>query len=145
MPMSISRDMGKSWRYAPSPFPPIHSGQRLVLKRLKSGVLFFAAFANEPMPIRDASGRERPITGLYCAASFDEGGTWPVRKLMSDNEPERLVETMDGYYRPMSPSASECAGYLASCQGADGRIHLISSRLHYVLNTAWLRAPSPAI
>ena len=145
MPQSVSGDMGKTWTYSASPFPPIHSGQRLVLKRLKEGPLFFASFANEPMLITDATGAERPITGLYCAVSFDDGATWPIRRPVSDDGPGRMVETMDGFFRPMSKSASEPAGYLASCQGANGLIHLISSRLHHTFNLAWLSTPAPGV
>jgi hypothetical protein len=38
----------------------------------------------------------------------------------------------------MDATHAELNGYLASCQGADGRIHLISSRNYYVFNFAWL-------
>ena len=145
MPMSISADMGARWTYQASPFPPIHMGQRLSLLRLREGPVFFASFANEPMAITDASGKERTITGLYCAVSFDECRTWLCRRPVSDDGPERLVETMDGYFRPMSRSHSEPAGYLAACQAADDLIHLVSSRNHYVFNLAWLATPPPAL
>jgi len=144
MPMSLSGDMGRTWEYSASIFPPIHGGQRLVLKRLREGPLFFASYANEAVAITDASGVERPVRGLYCAVSFDDGATWPIRKLVSPDRPARLVETMDGYLRPMGRSRSEPAGYLACCQGANGVIHLISSRLHHAFNLAWLQTPPPA-
>jgi len=84
MPKSISSDRGKNWTYSPSPFPPIAGGQRLVLIRLKEGPLLFASFASEIM-IRDRSGRERPVSGLFTALSYDEGETWQVRRLVSDD------------------------------------------------------------
>jgi hypothetical protein len=143
MPMSVSQDMGETWRYRASPFPPIHRCQRLVLKRLSEGPLFFASFANEPMTITDTSGAQRPVEGLYCAVSFDEGEAWPIRKLVSHDGPTRPVETMDGHLQPMGRHRSEPAGYLACCQGANGLIHLISSRLHYTFNLGWLKAPPP--
>ena len=145
MPMSISEDMGKTWRRSPSVFPPIHGGQRLVLRRLQEGPLFFASYANEPMMITDASGAERPIEHLFCALSLDDGQTWPFRRLVSDDYPEHAMESMDGYSLPMSKSTSEHAGYLASCQAANGLIHLISSRAHYAFNLAWLKSPPPAL
>ncbi|HML47160.1 MAG TPA: exo-alpha-sialidase, partial [Clostridia bacterium] len=37
MPMSVSWDGGRSWTYRASPFPPIASGQRLVLMKLAQG------------------------------------------------------------------------------------------------------------
>ena len=143
MPKSISRDKGKTWERSASVFPPIHSGQRLVLLRLKEGPIFFASFANEPMMITDVSGAQRPIEGLYCAVSFDDGESWPVRRVVSDDAPVHDVETMDGALRPMSPDQSEPAGYLAACQGANGLIHLISSRLHYAFNLAWAKSFPP--
>ena len=72
------------------------------------------------------------------------GETWPIRKPVSHDGPARLVETMDGHLRPMSIRRSEPAGYLACCQGANGLLHLISSRLHYAFNLAWLKSPAPA-
>ncbi len=145
MPQSISNDMGRTWSYSASPFPPVRSSQRVVLKRLREGPLFFASFANEPMPIKDATGVERPITGLYCAVSFDDGATWPIRRPVSDDGPGRMVETMDGRFCMMSKTTSEPAGYVASCQGANGLIHLISSRLHHTFNLAWLNTPAPGL
>jgi sulfatase modifying factor 1 len=35
MPMSISKDMGETWTYSASEFPPIGGGQRLILRRLQ--------------------------------------------------------------------------------------------------------------
>ena len=145
MPQSISNDMGRTWTYCASPFPPVRGSQRVVLKRLREGPLFFASFANEPMSIKDATGSDRPIAGLYCAVSFDDGATWPIRRLVSDDGPGRLVETMDGRFCMMSKTTSERAGYLASCQGANGLIHLISSRLHHTFNLAWLSTPAPGL
>jgi hypothetical protein len=144
MPKSLSSDMGKSWSYSPSPFPPISGGQRCVLLRLKEGPIFFASFAGErrdpkPMPILDASGKERLVAGLFGAVSFDEGETWPCLRLISDDGPGREVETMDGRPFTMGFSSAEPGGYLAVCQAADGVIHLISSRQHYAFNLAWLK------
>jgi len=52
---------------------------------------------------------------------------------------------MDGHPFTMGPGSAEPRGYLASCQGRDGTIHLISSYLHYAFNLAWLQAPPPAV
>ena len=142
MPKSISGDLGKTWASSASEFPPIGGGQRLVLTRLKEGPLFFASFAGELL-IKDASGTERPVSGLYGALSFDEGETWPVRRLITDDGPGRQVETTDGPRFTLSASAAEPRGYLAVCQAANGLIHLISSRQHYAFNLAWLKTPAP--
>ena len=42
-----------------------------------------------------------------------------------------------------APDNAEHAGYLACTQSPDGTIHLISSRLHYRFNLAWLKQPAP--
>ena len=142
MPKSISADMGKTWTYSASVFPPISGGQRLVLTRLNEGPLFFASFAKQ-ITITDASGTERTVAGLFGALSFDEGETWPVRRLISDDGPGREVGTTDGRPFTMSASTAEPRGYLSVCQTPDGVIQLISSRQHYAFNLAWLRMPPP--
>ena len=63
--------------------------------RLREGPLFFASFAKE-MTIEDASGKERTVQGLFAALSYDDGETWPVRRLVSDDGPGREIETLDG-------------------------------------------------
>jgi len=144
MPKSISVDMGKTWTYSASPFPPISAGQRLILMRLREGPIFFASFTGDrrdpkPMPIKDASGKERLITGLFGALSFDKGETWPCIRLISDDGPGREVETMDGYLFTMDVSNAEPGGYMTGRQTDDGIIHIISSRQYYAFNLEWLR------
>jgi formylglycine-generating enzyme required for sulfatase activity len=143
MPMSVSEDMGRTWKYSASEFQPISGGQRMVLKRLREGAIFFAAFS-QAMTITDESGRPRDVSGLYAALSFDEGQTWPVRRLISDDGPGRTLNTTDYRRFVMSFSNAEPGGYLACCQAANGVIHLISSRLHYQFNLAWLKAFHPS-
>jgi formylglycine-generating enzyme required for sulfatase activity len=143
MPRSISADMGKTWVRAASDFQPISGGQRLVLMRLKDGPILFVSFANK-MPITDASGKQRAVSGLYAALSFDEGETWPLRRLVSDDGPGREVATLDGRPFTLGWENAEPRGYMSVCQTADGLVHLISSRQHYSFNLAWLKAPPPA-
>ncbi|MGD8239784.1 MAG: SUMF1/EgtB/PvdO family nonheme iron enzyme, partial [Armatimonadota bacterium] len=144
MPRSISDDMGETWTSTASPFPPIGGGQRLVLTRLAEGPIFLASFAKQ-LTITDASGAERQLSGLYAALSFDEGETWPVRRLISDDGPAREVATTDGRPFTMSATSAEPRGYLSICQTADGVIQLIGSRQHYAFNLAWLKTPPRAI
>ncbi|MHC4624475.1 MAG: SUMF1/EgtB/PvdO family nonheme iron enzyme [Planctomycetota bacterium] len=144
MPLSLSSDMGKTWTYSPSIFPPIGGGQRLVLLRLKQGPLFLASFANEPITITDASGKKRPVTGLFAALSYDDGKTWPRIRLITDDGPERQMQTTNGKPFTMSVSSAEPRGYLSVCQGANGLIHLTSSWNHYAFNLKWLQTPAPA-
>src|SRR5690606_26274661 len=56
MPISISDDLGKTWTYSASEFPPISSGQRLILRRLNEGVLLFVSFTDARIDIDHKSG-----------------------------------------------------------------------------------------
>jgi formylglycine-generating enzyme required for sulfatase activity len=143
MPMSISADLGKTWTYSASPFPPISGGQRLAFMRLKEGPLFLASFARDTS-VKDAAGRERPCSGIFTALSFDDGKTWPVQRPLTDGAPAHPAQTTDGAPFTMSPTTGEPRGYLSVCQTPDGVVHLISSWNHYAFNLAWLKTPMPA-
>ena len=144
MPMSISRDMGKSWQVRASVFPPLSGGQRLALMRLKEGALFLASFA-EKMTVTDASGRKRTVSGLFGTLSFDEGKSWPVRRLITDDGPGKKLDggAWTGEF-VMDRNNAEPKGYMSVCQSPNGLINLISSALHYQFNVAWLKEPMPA-
>lgn len=151
MPQSISTDLGQSWEYGPSEFPPIGGGQRLILRRLNEGPLLLVSFTSgnrsepeaNPMRFIDQNGSEFEGNGMYAAVSFDEGKSWPLRKLLTPGSGE-----WDGGAHTKefiaSPTRAEHAGYLASTQTPDNTIHLISSRLHYQFNLAWLKQGYPA-
>ena len=146
MPMSLSSDHGVTWQAKASALSPIGGGQRVALIRLKEGPLFFASFARdvtqlEPMasPARDQRGE----TSLFGALSFDDGKTWPVRRVITDGLPEHSATTIDGGRIRMSPNSSEPQGYLSVCQARDGVIHLISSINHYAFNAAWVKLGQP--
>ena len=102
------------------------------------------AFANEPLAAAHAGTgghalEDRdPITGMYCAVSFDDCETWPYLRAVSDGGPDRPIEAMDGRPCTMGPGKGEVNGYLTACQSADGNVHLISSTNHYAFNLAWL-------
>jgi hypothetical protein len=96
------------------------------------------------MKIKNAAGKERSASGLFAALSFDEGETWPVRRLITDDGPGRQVGTTDDRPFTMSATSAEPRGYLSVCQSPDGVIHLIGSRQHYAFNLAWLKTPMPA-
>jgi formylglycine-generating enzyme len=162
MPKSISTDMGRTWMYSASPFQPIAASQRALLMRLREGPLLFISFGGKKiwdskrqttvtqpggkdMMIIDASGAERPVSGIYAALSFDEGETWPARRLISDDGPDREIETVDRRTFVMGKRSAETFGYLAICQAKNGVVHLITSKNHYSFNLAWLRAPAPAL
>ena len=124
MPCSISRDGGYTWTFSPTEFPPIGSGQRLVLKRLQEGPLMLCSFGAD---------------GLFAALSYDDGASWPVKKLLTDG----VTRTLDGGAWTgsftMDSAHAEPKGYLSCTQSPDGTIHLLSSRVHYRFNLEWLR------
>lgn len=147
MPMSLSKDGGKTWEYHASEFPPIDGGQRLVFMRLKEGPLLLISFTDHPlrtpenergMLFPDRAGNNYRGYGLYAALSFDEGKTWPVRKLLTDGETRFLNGGAWTRFFLMDQTHAEPRGYMAATQTPDGMIHLVSSRLYYRFNLAWL-------
>jgi formylglycine-generating enzyme len=145
MPVSRSKDMGATWSYAASEFPPIAGGQRLALMRLSEGPLFFASFTG---PHNNDLGLEFPGkngetyrgNGLFVALSYDEGQTWPIKKLLTPG-----VGNFDGgaWTKEFETDATtaEPRGYLAATQTPDNIIHLISSKIHYRFNLKWITEP----
>ena len=123
MPVSYSEDKGKTWTSEASIFPPIGGGQRLVVKRLLEGPIMLATFKEN---------------GMTVHLSYDEGKTWPVEKLLTDG----ISRTWNGgawtNEFTMDGEHAEPKGYFACTQTPDGIIHLISSRLHYRFNLAWI-------
>ncbi len=149
MPMSISKDMGKTWEYHASEFPPIDGGQRIVFIRLHEGPLLLVSFTDHPQRtavedrgiiFKDAQGNEYKGYGMYAALSYDDGKTWPVKKLLTDGK-ERFLNggAWTGYFT-MDKTHSEPRGYLAGIQTNDNTINIISSRLHYRFNLPWLES-----
>ena len=147
MPMSLSEDNGRTWTYSASEFPPIDGGQRLVLMRLQEGPVLLVSFTNHPfrlknglngMTFKDKDGKEYTGYGMYAALSFDDGKTWPVKKLLTDGK-ERFMDggAWTGFFE-MDGNHAEPRGYLAGTQSPDGMIHLVSSRNHYRFNLPWL-------
>ncbi|MHC4574822.1 MAG: SUMF1/EgtB/PvdO family nonheme iron enzyme [Planctomycetota bacterium] len=145
MAKSTSSDGGKTFVSVASEFPHVDGGQRLVLLRLREGPLFFASFADKGIMITDSTGQQREVRGLFGAISLDGGETWPYKRLITDDELGRPVECTNGGLFIMSQSNGEYQGYLAVCQGLDGVIHLISSRVHYAFNLKWLTTPPPPL
>lgn len=157
MPMSRSKDGGMTWTYAPSEFPPIAGGQRLVLRRLHEGPLLLVSFTNHPYAVTEEADKGMIFTnaakkpykgyGLYAALSYDDGKTWPVKKLLTDG-PSRLLDggAWTGFFE-LDATHAEPRGYLAATQTPDNVIHLISSHQHYRFTLPWLqekaRAPLP--
>ena len=146
MPKSISADMGKSWTYSSSGLPPISNGQRLVLMRLQEGPLLLVSFTDIPngtkgLPFKSKDGKTLIGYGLYAALSYDEGETWPVKKLITPGESEFDGGAWTSLFKTDKTHA-EPRGYMAATQSPDGVIHLISSKLHYRFNPAWILQPN---
>lgn len=146
MPRSLSDDMGRTWRYSTSDFPPISGGQRLVLLRLREGPLLLVSFTDssqvqepEGLLLSDGEGGELRGYGMFAALSNDEGESWQVKRLMSCGGEQRLEGGAWTGGFTMDATHAEPKGYLAATQTPDGVIHLISSRIHYRFNLAWLR------
>lgn len=123
-PKSVSTDKGKTWNFSVTDWPLIGSGQRQVMLRLTEGPIMFASFGSN---------------GLFVTLSEDEGKTWSTPKLLTDGK----TRTLDGGAFTgtftMDASHSEPKGYFAGTQTPDGTIHLISSRIHYRFNLAWIK------
>ncbi|MHC4624866.1 MAG: SUMF1/EgtB/PvdO family nonheme iron enzyme [Planctomycetota bacterium] len=144
MPMSVSSDMGRYWKYSASPFPPVGGGKRPLVLRLREGPLCLVSFAGKGMTITDVSGKQRRVTGIFAAVSYDDGRTWSNTRLLSHDGPDTTHEAMDGRPFKLGFSSAEPGGYNSICQAANGVIHLISSRQHYAFNLKWLETPPPA-
>ena len=134
-PMSRSFDFGKTWTYSASPFPPILSAQRSLLVRLGEGPLLFISFTDtvanwrekkfKGMEFLDTRGNLNNGSGMFAAVSFDDGKTWPTRKLIP--------------FWHKQPWKSLYSGYLSCVQTPDGMIHLVNSTYYFRFNLAWLK------
>ena len=123
MPVSYSSDKGRTWTSKASGFPPIGSGQRLVLKRLLEGPIMLATFTG---------------SGMTLFLSYDEGQSWTKGKLLTDGSGKTIAGGAWTGDFTMDAAHAEPKGYFACTQTPDGIIHLISSRLHYRFNLPWI-------
>ncbi|MFZ4767879.1 MAG: exo-alpha-sialidase, partial [Roseimicrobium sp.] len=131
MPVSYSSDLGETWQWAISEFPIVSNTQRPAMLRLKEGPIVLFSFTDQARTPKDhrqgltfksTSGDYTGI-GLYAAVSYDEGKTWPDRRLIA----------------PEGKIIADSNGYLAITQTRDGRIQLITSKDHYAFNLAWMK------
>ncbi|MGV2335145.1 MAG UNVERIFIED_CONTAM: glycoside hydrolase [Planctomycetaceae bacterium] len=130
MPANYSSDLGETWEWGISEFPIVSSVQKPVMLRLKEGPLVLCSFTdqwrewkNRKGLVFQSTGGEYIGYGLFAAVSYDEGKTWPDRRLLV----------------PEGKSVADGYGYLAATQTQDGRIQLITSKDHYIFNLAWIK------
>jgi len=150
MPMSISEDMGRSWKRSATIFPPVGGGQRPVMLQLKEGPVVLVSFTggrknNQYMPVIDTAGKQRDVSGMFAALSYDNCKTWANIRLITHDGPDETVETMDGRPFTLGRNSAEPGGYLSIWRAANGVIHLITSRQHYEFNLAWLKQLMPPL
>jgi formylglycine-generating enzyme required for sulfatase activity len=137
MPASYSNDLGETWQWEMSEFPVVSNTQRPAMIRLAEGPILLCSFTDQArtpwkervgLPFQSTGGDYTGF-GLYAAVSYDEGRTWPDRRLLA----------------PEGKSHSDSTnGYLSVTQTRDQRIQLITSKDHYVFNLAWIKALPPA-
>jgi hypothetical protein len=136
MPVSYSGDLGETWQWDISEFPVVSNTQRPTMIRLKEGPILLCSFTDQARtPFKErkgltfkSTGGDCTGTGLFTAVSYDEGKTWPDRRLIA----------------PEGKTIADINGYLAITQTRDGRIQLITSKDHYAFNLAWIKAlPAP--
>jgi formylglycine-generating enzyme required for sulfatase activity len=146
-PMSFTADLGKTWTYKTTEFPAISSVQRAAMIRLREGPILFCSFTDQwrdwkkrkGMTFKAADGKEFTGFGMFAAVSFDDGKTWPVRRLITPGGNDRMVNGIDRVEFTMNDTMAEPCGYLAATQTRDGKIQLITSKNHYVFNLAWVK------
>ena len=79
-------------------------------------------------------------TGItHAAVSYDEGKTWPDRRLITPGGSERKCITKERTLFLISDTLPEPTSYLTAIQSRDGNMQLVTSRNHYAFNLAWLK------
>ena len=131
MPVNYSSDLGETWQWGVSEFPVVSSVQKPAMLRLKEGPIVLCSFTDQWRNWKNRQGlrfrsNDGDYTGygLFAAVSYDEGKTWPDRRLLA----------------PSGKTIADGYGYLAITQTRDGRIQLITSQNHYVFNLDWIKA-----
>ena len=150
MPVSYSSDLGETWHWEISEFPVVSNTQRPTMIRLKEGPIVLCSFTDQwrnwgnkqGMTFKSETG-DYTGYGLYVAVSYDEGKTWPDRRLVTPGGPIRATEPGTHVNFQVSDTLAEPTGYLAITQSLDGNIQLITSQNHYAFNLAWIKALPP--
>jgi hypothetical protein len=151
MPVSYSSDLGETWQWSISAFPVVSNTQKPVMIRLREGPILLCSFTdqwrewkNRKGLVFKSVGGDYTGYGLYAAVSYDEGKTWPDRRLVTPGGKEWATATGTHVRFQVSDTLAEPTGYLAITQSRDGRIQLVTSQNHYVFSLAWIKTPPPA-
>lgn len=145
-PASFTSDLGKTWTYETTEFPAISTVQRAAMIRLEEGGILLCSFTDQwrdwknrkGMKFLAPGGKEFTGYGLFAAVSYDEGKTWPVKRLVTPGGASRRINAIDRVMVEISDTLAEPCGYLAVTQTRDGDIQLLTSKNHYMFNLAWL-------
>lgn len=152
MPFSISNDHGKTFTSTGSEFPGIGTVQRSALIRLeysdpdldpeKKGrkPILLISMANDSITANDANGIRRYISGTFAALSWDEGKTWPLKRVLSNVKSGSALYNSAPWDKKITLDSSrgQQEAYWAATQSPDGIIYLSDSRLMYSFNLGWL-------
>jgi formylglycine-generating enzyme required for sulfatase activity len=156
MPRSVSADQGKTWTSGPSEFPWLTFRQRPVLLRLEHSdpaldpqgrgrkPLLLVSIAIEGIAGRDANGKDATIHGTFAALSWDEGETWPIKRVLSHVRSGGRTYVMAPWDQSFTLDAThgQPQAYWEATQTPDGIVHLSDGRLLYAFNLAWLAGRS---
>jgi len=152
LPKSLSSDQGRTWSFSKTDFPGISTVQRLALLRLDyssdaldpDGLgrkpILLISMASDGMKGKDANDNETTIYGTYAALSWDQGRTWPVRRVMSDVKSGSKSYVGAPWNRTFTLDAThgQNKSYWAATHTPDGTVYLTDGRLLYTFNLAWL-------
>jgi len=152
MPKSLSDDQGRTFTYHKTDFPGIGTVMRCALLRLdysdssldpeglgRESILLIS-IAPDGIPGKDANGKDATIYGTFAAVSWDEGKTWPLRRVLSNVKKgrERYIAGPWNAEIILDTTHGQNKAYWMATQTPDGMIHLSDSRLYYGFNLRWL-------
>jgi len=142
LPMSISEDYGKTWRAQASELTPITTTERFSMTRLAEGHIALATFLPDVEHLGKQAKTDRELAKLCICISYDDGKTWPVRRILSNETQDRGVTGMSNGRVYLGPGNSEPTGYVTITQARNGLIHVVSSMNHYEFNLKWVESGS---
>ena len=111
------------------------------MKRLYRAIsLLLALFAL--LPLLACGGQSEEVRDLPFTDITNGSHTWKVEtcRLLTDGKERYLNGGAWTQFFKMDATHAEPRGYLAATQSPDGMIHLLSSRLHYAFNLAWIES-----